>query len=460
MVSPSGAGTLPLKILSVSVKISAETGNYQEGKNQMTALDRGYALLREWKGDNYIFGLGVLPKIGGLTARFGKRVMLVSTKTYEKWTDQAIESIRSAGGEPVPREVVLGARPNAPREDVYRIESDILHYRPDVIVSFGGGSTIDAVKAAIVLSVLGKEVSPEIDHYFGTGIVSAELERTGCKLIPHIAVETASSSGAHLTKYSNITDPESAQKLLIVDPAIVPQAALFDYRTSCSMPKSVTIDGALDGIAHTFEVFCGAKPATYEKAKTLCETALELILENTKAAIQDPQDETAREALGVATDLGGYAIMVGGTSGGHLTSFSLIDVVSHGTACGIMNPYYAVFYAPAIQEQLSAVGKVLLRHGFLDQDPEALLGRERAEAVAEGMRAFARSIGAPTTLSELPGFTEAHTKRILSAAKKPELQMKLQNMPVPMTAADVDPYMAPVIRAAVSGNLSLIRNRE
>ena len=192
-------------------------------------------------------------------------------------------------------------------------------------------------------------------------------------------------------------------------------------------------------IPRMIENFCGAKPATYEKAKTLCETALELILENTKAAIQDPQDETAREALGVATDLGGYAIMVGGTSGGHLTSFSLIDVVSHGTACGIMNPYYAVFYAPAIQEQLSAVGKVLLRHGFLEQDPEALLGRERAEAVAEGMRAFARSIGAPTTLSELPGFTEAHTKRILSAAKKPELQMKLQNMPVPMTAAREKP---------------------
>ena len=163
--------------------------------------------------------------------------------------------------------------------------------------------------------------------------------------------------------------------------------------------------------------------------------------------------------MGVATDLGGYAIMVGGTSGGHLTSFSLIDVVSHGTACGIMNPYYAVFYAPAIQEQLSVVGKVLLRHGFMDQDPDTLSGRERAELIAEGMRAFARSIGAPTRLSELPGFSEAHVERILSAAKKPELQMKLQNMPVPMTAADVDPYMAPVIRAAVSGDLSLIRNR-
>ena len=37
--------------------------------------------------------------------------------------------------------------------------------------------------------------------------------------------------------------------------------------------------------------------------------------------------------------------------------------------------------------------------------------------------------------------------------------MKLQNMPVSMTAADVDPYMAPIIRAAESGDLSLIVNK-
>ena len=426
----------------------------------MTALEKGYALLREWKGTDYICGCGVLPEIGALAARFGRRAMLISTKTYQALTDQAIESLTAAGLELVPACIVPGARPNAPREDVYRIESYILQYQPDLVISFGGGSTIDAVKAAVALSVLGKDVTPEIDHYFGTGIVSAELEKTGRKMIPHIAVETASSSGAHLTKYSNITDPASGQKLLIVDPAVVPDAALFDYRASFSMPRSVTIDGALDGISHTFEVFCGAKPEYYEKAKELCETALELILANAKTAVEDPQNEAAREALGVATDLGGYAIMVGGTSGGHLTSFSLIDVISHGTACGIMNPYYAVFYAPAIQEQLLAVGGVLKKFGFLDVDPAALSGRARAEAVAEGLRAFARSIGAPTTLSELPGFTEAHVEQILEAAKKPELGMKLKNMPVPMTAEDVDPYMAPVIRAAVKGDFSGIVNKE
>ncbi len=426
----------------------------------MTALEKGRELLREWKGEDYIFGRGVLDRIGELTAHFGKRVMLVSTPTYRALTEQAIDAIRRAGCELVPESIVPGARPNAPREDVYRIETYLLHYRPDVVVSFGGGSAIDAVKAAIALSVLGDAVTPEIDHYFGTGIVSSELQRTGRKMIPHIAVETASSSGAHLTKYANITDPESAQKLLIVDPAIVPQAALFDYQATLSMPRSVTIDGALDGIAHTLEVFYGAKPETYGKAEMLCLTALELILGNAKKVIENPQDESAREAIGIATDLGGYAIMVGGTSGAHLTSFSLIDVVPHGSACGIMNPYYTVFYAPAIQKQLISVGKVLRKFGFMEQDPETLSGRTRAEAVARGLIGFSVSIGAPARLSELPGFTEDHVDRILAAAKKPELRMKLQNMPVPMTAEDVDPYMAPVIRAAVSGDLSLVVNKD
>jgi alcohol dehydrogenase len=35
--------------------------------------------------------------------------------------------------------------------------------------------------------------------------------------------------------------------------------------------------------------------------------------------------------------------------------------------------------------------------------------------------------------------------------------MKLRNMPVPLTAALVDEYMGPILRAAVDGNFSLIK---
>lgn len=425
------------------------------------SVTRAYALLNDWKKDSYIFGLDVLDQLGELVKKFGKRVLVVGTgKRLKPIADKAADSLKKVGVEVILGKAIPGARPNAPREDVYRLESYILHYKPDCIVAIGGGSTIDACKAASMLAAYGEVFSPEIECYFGTGIVSDICQKTGKKMIPVVAVETSASSGAHLTKYSNITDPVAGQKLLIVDPEIVPAAALFDYELTASMPVSVTIDGALDAIAHTWEVFCGAKSETYELTKQLAETAVDLVLTYAGKVIANPADRKAREALGLATDLGGYAIMVGGTSGAHLTSFSLVDLVAHGTACGIMNPYYAVFYSPAIQSQLEVIGKVLARHGFVMEDIVTLKGRERAEAVASGLIAFGKSIGAPTKLSDLNGFSEEYIHKILTAAKDPQLSMKLKNMPVPMTAEDVDPYMEPVICAAVDGNLERIRTKE
>ena len=60
------------------------------------------------------------------------------------------------------------------------------------------------------------------------------MNKEGKKLIPIIAVQTAASSGAHLTKYSNVTDPVTGQKKLIIDEAIVPPRAVFDYKTTIS----------------------------------------------------------------------------------------------------------------------------------------------------------------------------------------------------------------------------------
>jgi alcohol dehydrogenase len=308
-----------------------------------------------------------------------------------------------------------------------------------------------------MLATLGEAVTPDIDFYFGTGVVSEALNKTGLNLLPLIAVQTSASSGAHLTKYANITDPAAGQKKLIVDEALVPQVPFFDYSLTTSMPLAVTIDGALDAISHTFEVFCGASGETYELAAQLAETAFELVVEYTPVLLKDPKNLDAREAIGLAADLGGYAIMIGGTSGAHLTSFSLVDIAAHGRACGIMNPYYAVFYSTAIEHQLRVVGRVFAKHGYITQPLERLRGRELALVFAEGMIRFAQSIHAPTTLKELPGFTEAHLIRALQAAKDPQLAMKLKNMPVPLTAADVDTYMEPILRAGATGDLSLIK---
>jgi alcohol dehydrogenase len=432
---------------------------------------RAEELIREWKGEDYAFGMDVLEKVGELAASFGESALLVVADLGQEWIKPLHERIMDVLDE---KEVafasIIGAGPNAPREDVYRIANEIAKVYPDSVIAVGGGSTIDAVKAASILSTyLPEEVmehlgasealASTIEPYFGVGNVTKikgalELEPT-----PVIAVQTIASSGAHLTKYSNITDPMSGQKKLIVDMAVVPPKSVFDYSVTLGAPRGLTLDGALDGIAHMWEVFMGGTGQEwYDKMKEVAVEGISLIVESLPAAMKDPNDADARLKLGLGTDLGGYAIMIGGTNGGHLGSFSLVDVLSHGRACAVLNPYYTVLFSPAIQDQLRTVGAIFKEAGFISGDLDALEGRELGETVAQGMIAFSRSIGFPVTLEET-GATPAHIERMISAAKNPQLESKLKNMPTPMdpSKGDVETYMRPVLEAAFSGDFSKIR---
>jgi alcohol dehydrogenase class IV len=207
------------------------------------------------------------------------------------------------------------------------------------------------------------------------------------------------------------------------------------------------------------EVLYGAVGhANYEKVEEVAREGIGLVVEYAERAVTNPEDAEARSALGYATDLGGYAIMLGGTSGPHLTSFSLVDILSHGRACGILNPYYAVLFAPQVETPLRMVGRLLRDAGFTEVDLDALAGRRLGVAVARAMMALSERVGFPTTLGEIDGFSTEHIQRALTAAKDPQLRMKLENMPVPLSPAMVDEYMGSVLEAAREGDLSLVRN--
>jgi alcohol dehydrogenase len=207
------------------------------------------------------------------------------------------------------------------------------------------------------------------------------------------------------------------------------------------------------------EVLYGAVGRShYDKVAEITATGLALAIKYLPRVISDPEDAAAREALCLATDLGGYAIMVGGTNGGHLTSFSLVDVLPHGRACALMNPYYTVFFAPAIEAPLRLVGDVYRQAQVTDVDLDDLAGRELGVAIAEAMFAFAAQVGFPTRLDDVDGFSQIHIERALKAAKNPQLKMKLQNMPIPLSAETVDRYMGPILEAACDGNLAHIKN--
>ena len=98
--------------------------------------------------------------------------------------------------------------------------------------------------------------------------------------------------------------------------------------------------------------------------------------------------------------------------------------------------------------------------GYIKEGIENLRGRNLGIKVAESMIEFAKTIGFPTRLKDVKGFTDEHIEKALKAAKNPQLRMKLQNMPVPFTEEMIDEYMRPILEAARDGNLTIIKNAE
>ncbi|MFC1735050.1 iron-containing alcohol dehydrogenase [Candidatus Hydrogenedentota bacterium] len=414
-------------------------------------------LLREFKGDNYSFGAGVLDKAGDLAKRYGKKFFLIHGKTVESkgYIPIVEKSFERNGIELVAK--CQGAAPNSPITDVVRVRDEILGSNVDGIVAFGGGSLIDAGKGSNVVASLGGDCC----DYFGVDKVKARMAETGKGLLPYIAIMTASASAAHLTKYSNLTDMEKFQKSLIIDNEVTPVAALFDYDLTKHMPEMFTKVGAFDGICHLLEVYFGADPSgeKFPLMERIALTGVELIISSLEKCVAEPGSEELRTNIGLGTDLGGYAIMVGSTNGPHLNSFSMVDLMDHGMATALLTPYYLVFFAPALETRVRKIAGIYQKYGYVDSDVkfDALHGRDLGLALAEGMTTLANRIGFPTTLSEVNGYdSSVHINRILEAAKQPQYATKLQGMPISMKPEEVDEYMGSILTAAEDGDFSKV----
>jgi|GEM_PF-3399175 len=103
-------------------------------------VENARKMLFDWTGNSYSFGFDVLSKVGELAGQYGKKALLIVADLEEAWTAGIQKSVSDSLKEKeVAYEAVTGARPNAPREDVYRLALHVARSRPEVIISVGGG---------------------------------------------------------------------------------------------------------------------------------------------------------------------------------------------------------------------------------------------------------------------------------------------------------------------------------
>ena len=99
----------------------------RRGREALREYFRGAErILKEWKGDSYLFGEDVLRATGKYAQRYGKKAALIVTELGQAWIEKPLEEVKSSlKTNGMVFETINGARPNAPREDVYRISLQV-----------------------------------------------------------------------------------------------------------------------------------------------------------------------------------------------------------------------------------------------------------------------------------------------------------------------------------------------
>ncbi len=178
-------------------------------------------VLSEWKPTRIHFGEGAIEKVGEVVRKHGDNVLMVIGGGSVKNSGIYDKIVSSLDRSSIRHGVCQGVEPNPSKETVYRVAYHILAGNFRCLLAVGGGSAMDAAKAAGILATVKEG---DIDDYFGVGLVSKKVG----KIMSLIVAPTTSGSGSEVTKFSVITDTRLGVKKLMIDPAIVPADAIVD----------------------------------------------------------------------------------------------------------------------------------------------------------------------------------------------------------------------------------------
>ena len=285
--------------------------------------------------------------------------------------------------------------------------------RPENVVAIGGGSVLDAAKAAY----LSYQTGWELRDLFGVNRWSNA--NIGKRLKRMVAIPTTSGTGSEATPYSNIVDHTLGVKKLIVEEQTVPAIAFCPPMLQRSMPASLTRATGCDALAHLIEGFLNVKAdRNHPDANTSAKTGINLVKDHLGKAISTPDDDTARRAMLIASTLGGMTIRFKSTGLPHLCSFSWYGRIAHGEAVALLLPEAWKYYLanPLVSERTMELSEI-----FPGSTPQEVI---------ESYQAFIASLGLPQKLSNWSGITPELLEQ--TARSGAENKMKLENAPQPV----------------------------
>ena len=241
-----------------------------------------------------LIGGGARERAGDIAARHGiKKALLVSDKYLERTGLVGdIGKLLEAAG--IRYTVFTDIEREPEVQNVTGALDLIRRGELDGVISVGGGSSIDTAKAASALAANGGE----IQDYMGVG----KVPKPG---LPHIAIPTTAGTGSEVTRVTIITDTARNIKMMCLDNAFMPVAAIVDYELSMTMPPALTSYVGIDALTHAIEAYVSkqANPVS----DLFAGKAIALISGSILGAYRSPDDRQYRARMMEGATFAGIA---------------------------------------------------------------------------------------------------------------------------------------------------------
>ncbi len=204
---------------------------------------------------------------------------------------------------------------------------------PDLVIGFGGGSSLDAGKALALLATN----DGGIEAYEGK-------EKYKNDPLPFLAIPTTCGTGSEVTWVSVITDVARGFKMSIKGPRLYPAVSIVDPDLIKTLPPPVIASTGLDALTHAVEAYL-SKPATIITDMAAAK-AVKLILGSIKGAYQNIEHNNCdRESLMFGSTIAGFAFGNSDVTAVHCISESIgaLYDIPHGIANSIFLPHVLAY---------------------------------------------------------------------------------------------------------------------
>ena len=184
--------------------------------------------------------------------------------------------------------------------------AEMTAFNPDVIISLGGGSAMDAAKIMWVMYE-----HPEV-NFHDLAMTFMDIRKRIYKFptmgekAMMVSIATSAGTGSEVTPFAVITDEESGVKYPLADYELTPDMAIVDAELMMTSPKGLTACAGIDVLVHAVEAYVSIMASEYTNGLAL--EAIRLVFKYLPDAYNEGTTNIkAREKMAHASCMAGMA---------------------------------------------------------------------------------------------------------------------------------------------------------